>query len=180
MVGELARVTKLAALVDCSWAIQLTLPGLAPTSAASPAEQFAPVIAPYDTVIVDPAESVTPDTVMSCPETATVPVEDAVHPAAFDTVGAVHPAGTATLTTPFDIAPVPAVYVKATLCEEPKATLDVVVVKVPLPLAAFTTIAGELERLVMVPVDVDISLVSQVCVPVVDVTVAPGTRIADP
>jgi hypothetical protein len=59
-----------------------------------------------------PPPSVTPDTVIVCPETATPPADAVVYPASAPaTDGALHPLGTTTLTAPFAIPPLAAVYV---------------------------------------------------------------------
>ena len=128
------------------------------------------------TVNVAPAARVTPVTVMSWPETETVPVEEVVKPAA-DPVndGADQPEGTVTLTAPPDTPPVAAVYVNTNvLPAEPFTTEDVGVVNDPDPSAAYTLIDGEAERLVSVPPETAFDCVCQVAEPAVEEAVAPG------
>jgi hypothetical protein len=83
--------------------------------------------------------SVTPETVIVCDATATVPVEDVVKPAALPVVdGALQPLGTVTETAPLLIPPVAAVYVKVrVLPVEAAATVVGDTVIVPEPSAAY-------------------------------------------
>ena len=122
-----------------------------------------------------PPESVSPDTVMVCPETPTVPAEAVVKPLAEPVVlGALQPVGTASVTAPSFRPPVAAVYVKVIVFPvDPAETLVVGVVRVPVPFAALTVMLGEELRLVRVPPDVDLSWACHVCGPVLDVAVAP-------
>ena len=66
-------------------------------------------------VIVDAAANVTLLTVMVWPDVLTVPVLDVVQPTALALVGALQPAGTATVTTPLFMPPAAAVKVNDTL-----------------------------------------------------------------
>ena len=117
---------------------------------------------------------VTPETVISCPLVETVPNEAEVHPGLADVIGAVQPAGTVSVIDPFATPPAAAVYVN--VIADPEAPADTVVtelVRVPLPLAAYTVIAGEDARFVSVPVEIDFSCACHVAVPEVAVAVAP-------
>ena len=88
--------------------------------------------------------------------------------------GAVQPAGTASVTLPFDIPPAAAVNVNVIVRPVWDAeTLLVLVVNVPDPSAAYTVMLGDEPRFVSVPPDSDFSCACQVCAPVEDVAVAP-------
>jgi hypothetical protein len=89
--------------------------------------------------------------------------------------GALQPAGTASVTLPFEIPPVAAVYVKVIVRPVWLAeTLLVPLVIVPEPSPAFTVMLGCDAMSVSEPAFVDFSCVVQFCAPVVDVAVAPG------
>jgi hypothetical protein len=93
------------------------------------------------TVSVAPAASVSPLTLIVCPEKESVPALAVVHPAALVEIGAVQPVGTAMSTSPFETPPVAAVYVNATVFPVDDAeTLVVGVVSVPNPSAPAVTV----------------------------------------
>jgi hypothetical protein len=93
--------------------------------------------------------------------------------------GGLQPLGTATVTEPFAIPPVGAVYVNVIVFPvEPTATEFVSAVNVPEPSAAYTVMLGDDEMLVSEPLEVDFSCVVHVCAPVDDVAVAPGPPLA--
>jgi hypothetical protein len=127
-------------------------------------------------VKVDAAASVSDETVIVLPATLSVPALDVEYPAALDVVdGVLQPAGTATLTEPFEMPPAGAVYVKVTV--RPVCAAETTLIEapiVPAPSAAYTVMLGEEAMPVSEPADVDFSCVVQVCAPVVDVAVAPG------
>ena len=80
----------------------------------------------------------TPDTVIVCAATETVPVLETVFPA-FPAVvlGAFQPAGTTTVTLPSLVPPVAAVYVNVSVLPfEPKPTSEGAPVRVPEPSGA--------------------------------------------
>jgi hypothetical protein len=82
--------------------------------------------------------------VIVCDATDTVPVEEVVNPAAAPVNdGADHPAGTTNVTAPLLNPPAAAVYVNVIVFPaEPADTLDVGVVNVPDPFAAYTVTTG--------------------------------------
>src|SRR5438128_476090 len=126
-------------------------------------------------VKVAPDPRVTPETVMVCPDTESVPAVAVEKPLADPVVlGALHPDGTPTDTAPLVMSPPVAVYVKVTVFPVELADTFVVgVVRVPVPSAASTVIDGDEARLVGVPPFVDCSCACHVCPPVVDGAVAP-------
>jgi hypothetical protein len=80
-------------------------------------------------------------TLIVWPENASVPALAVVQPAAAEVVGAVHPLGTATSTSPLESPPAAAAYVNViVLPVEPAVTLVVVVVNVPEPSAEYTVV----------------------------------------
>ncbi len=84
----------------------------APVVDVAVAPEPPPDLSPYVIVIVAPPASVTPDTVITCAATATVPVLAVVYPPLLAVVdGAVQPLGTVSLIPPFCIPPDAAVYV---------------------------------------------------------------------
>ena len=75
MDGDDATFVSVPPLVDFSWACQVCAPSADVAVAPGPPE----VLLPYVIVPVAPLDSVTPDTVMVCPDTLTVPLSsDAV------------------------------------------------------------------------------------------------------
>src|SRR5205823_4151505 len=89
-------------------------------------------------------------------------------------LGALHPAGTATVTAPLFTPPPAAVYVNVmVLPVELARTLVVGVVSVPVPSAALTVMLGDEPRFVSVPLDVDFSWACHGCVAALDGAVAP-------
>jgi hypothetical protein len=126
-------------------------------------------------VIVEPPLSVIPVTVITCPETPTVPVLAVVQPALpFVVEGALQPLGTVSSTAPVDIPPVAAVYVKMIVLPVWEAlAFELSGDIVPEPSAALTVMLGELASAVSVPLEVAFCRVDQVCVPVEEVAVAP-------
>ena len=82
----------------------------APVVAVAVAPGPLPAVDPYTTVKVEPAVSVTPETVIVWPATPTVPVDAVVYPAAVPVVdGALQPVGTTSVTEPLRMPPVAAV-----------------------------------------------------------------------
>src|SRR5436189_243802 len=93
--------------------------------------------------------------------------------------GAFQPAGTSTVTAPFESPPVAAVYVNVIVFPvELRGTALVDDVSVPEPSAALTVMLGEEPRLARLPPLVDFSCACQVWAPVLDVAVAPGPPLA--
>ena len=89
--------------------------------------------------------------------------------------GALQPAGAVTVTSPFDIPPAAAVYVKVSVLPvEPLPAFAGSTVRVPVPFAALIVIDGEAARFVKTPAAVERSCPCQVCAPVVAVAVAPA------
>ena len=126
--------------------------------------------------MVEPALSVSPETVIVWPETETEPALEVVYPFALAVVeGALHPAGTTSRTAPLEIPPAAAVYVNVSvLLAEPFATTLVGVVSVPVPSAALTVTLGDAPRLASDPLPLDFSFADQVWEPVLEAAVAPG------
>src|SRR5262245_43533202 len=134
MLGELPRLVSAPAGVACSCACQVCAPVLEVAVAPDPP----PLASPYVIFVVAPPASVSDETVIVWPETETVPELAVVYPGLDPVVdGAVQPAGTASVTEPFDIPPAAAVYVNVTVRPVwPAETLLVPVVRVPAPSAA--------------------------------------------
>jgi hypothetical protein len=134
-------------------------------------------------VIVPPPLRLTPVTLIVAPETATDPVDAVTQPAALLVVGAVQPLGTVTSTSPFDVPPVAAVYVKVrVLLDVPAVAVVGLTAFVPEPLAALTVMLGELPSVsvVSVPPAVAFDWTVHVAGPVVPVAVAPSLTVQLP
>src|SRR5207302_6521349 len=118
-------------------------------------------------VKVEPPASVTLETVIVWLEAETVPVLAVVNPAAEPVVdGALQPLGTTSVTLPFAIPSVAAVYVKViVLPVDALLTEPVPVVSVPEPSPDRTVMLGEEPRFVRLPPAVDFSWACHVCAP---------------
>jgi hypothetical protein len=134
MLGDVTRFVSVLPESDFSFACHVC----APVDDVAVAPEPPPLVSPYVIVTVFPPTSVRLETVIVCPETETVPALAVVYPALDDVVdGGVQPAGTATVTDPFDVPPVAAVYVNVIVRPVWLAeTLLVPVVSVPEPSAA--------------------------------------------
>ena len=89
--------------------------------------------------------------------------------------GALQPAGAATVTLPFAIPPVAAVYVNVSVLPVDDAVTFVAGnVSVPEPSAAYTLMLGEDARFVSEPPEVDFAFACHVADPAVVEAVAPG------
>src|ERR671930_529957 len=90
---------------------------------------------PYVIVKVEPPATVSEETVIVCPEAERVPLLAVVYPAAEPVVdGALQPLGTASVTEPFEIPPVAAVYVKVIVrpvCEADTLLMELDIVPEP-------------------------------------------------
>ena len=96
-----------------------------------------PPPAPYVTVSWPLEARLTPETVIVCPATETVPVEAVVYPADPDVVdGADHPVGAVTVTAPDESPPAAAVYVKVNVVAVESVTEVGATVAAPDPFAA--------------------------------------------
>src|SRR5439155_1699866 len=116
--------------VDFSWTCQVCAPVL--DVAVAPGPPLA--VEPYVIVKVFPAASVSEETVIVWLDTERVPELEVVKPA-FDPVvdGALQPLGTTSVTLPFDMPPVAAVYVNVIVLVWPAETAPVPLVSVPEP-----------------------------------------------
>jgi hypothetical protein len=172
MLGDDARFVSDPADVDFSFACHVCAPVVDVAVAPGPPEP----VSPYVIVNVLPPATVSDDTVIVWPETDTVPELAVVYPAALPVVeGALHPLGTSSVTEPFEMPPVAAVYVNVIVRPVwPADTLLVPLASVPDPSAAYTVMLGDDARFVSEPFDVDFSFACTVCAPVVDPIVAPG------
>jgi len=131
--------------VDFSCPCHVAEPATVGAVAPSPALQEPPEVAPYVIVSVCALVSVTAETLIVLPEKLIVfepePPDAVVQPIAFDVVGAVQPDGTATSTSPLERPPATGVYVNTIVFPvDPAVTVDVGVVNVPVPSAAFVTV----------------------------------------
>ena len=120
-------------------------------------------------VNVAPCANVTPVTVITWPETPTVPLDDVVQPASPSVVeGADQFAGTVSSTAPAFVPPATvSVYVNVSVLFEVPATTEVgAITAVPDPSAAFVTFTdGDEPRAVNVPPVVDFSRTFHVALP---------------
>src|SRR5437660_10702100 len=106
MLGDEARFVSEPPPVERSFACHVC----APTDEGAVAPEPPPLVSPYVIVAVAPPASVSPETVTVRPATATLPALARVYPLADEVVlGADQPAGTSTVTSPFEIPPVAAV-----------------------------------------------------------------------
>jgi hypothetical protein len=93
--------------------------------------------------------------------------------------GAVQPLGTTSVTVPFEIPPVAAVYVKVTV--RPAWLAETLLIDAPIvpePSPALTVMLGCEAMSVSEPLELDFSCVVHVCAPVEDGAVAPGPPLA--
>src|SRR6266536_1469153 len=124
-----------------------------------------------------PALRLTLETLIVPLAALTVPTLEVVYPARLLVVvcGDVQPVGTSTVTVPFVMPPVGAVYVIVSVAVLPASTGDGETETVPLPSAALLTVTEGWEaRLVSVPPAVDFCFVVHVAAPVVVVTTPPA------
>ena len=115
--------------VEASFTCQVWEPG--------PAAAVAVLPEPYVIPTVSPAARVMPLTVIFCPETETTPKVAVVKPGPATVAGGVQPAGTSTVSVPFDMPPAATVYVSVSSSPawEPE-TDERVDATVPVPSAA--------------------------------------------
>src|SRR5437868_2921435 len=103
------------------------------------------------------------------------PTSEVTWPAPAASCGAVQPAGTSTVTAPFVMPPVGAVYVIVIVCVVPASTGDGETDTVPVPSAALFTVTDCCAAtLVSVPPAVDFCFVVHCAAPVVVVATPPA------
>src|SRR5579862_8808571 len=98
MLGEAARLVSVPPALERSCACQVPAP---------PVVLAVPLL--YVIVAVAAGARVSPETVIVCPETETVPAVAVTWPLPAPVCGAVQPAGTAIVTAPLEMPPVAAV-----------------------------------------------------------------------